>query len=361
MPTPPAITDQPFGTMPDGTEVRAFTLATPDGVRMRVLTYGAIIASFAVPDRHGEPGDVVLGHDDLEGYLRASPYFGAVIGRCANRIARGRFTLEGVEHVLATNNGVNHLHGGEQGFDRRVWSAVPGGDAARPSLVLALTSDDGDEGYPGRVAAQVTYTLSDRDGLEIDYLARTDRATPVSLTQHSYWNLAGAGAATVLDHELEVRAERFTPVDAGLIPTGELRPVQGTPFDFRTPATVGARVDSADEQLLRAGGYDHNFVLGPPEADGLRTAAVLRERASGRALEVRTSEPGLQLYSGNFLDGSIRGKGGRVYAHRSALCLETQHFPDSPNQPGFPSVILRPGQEYRSRTTYRFFTDPGAG
>jgi len=357
----PVIVRAPFGLLPGGVAVDAYLLTTPQGLQMRVLTYGAVIASLTLPDRHGAMDDVVLGHDDLAGYLHASPYFGAIVGRCANRIARGRFTLDGVEHVLATNNGANHLHGGVRGFDRAVWSAAPEGDAGRPSLVLSHVSRDGDEGYPGRLVVQVAYTLSDDRGLEISYRARTSDATPVNLTQHSYWQLGGAGAPTVLDHELVVHAERFTPVDDGLIPTGELRPVQGTPFDFRTPTAVGSRIGEANEQLDRAGGYDHNFVLDPPADDGLRAAAWLRHPASGRVVEVRTSEPGLQLYSGNFLDGSIRGKGGRAYGHRSALCLETQHFPDSPNQPDFPSVILRPGEEFQSRTVYRFSVDEGGG
>ena len=348
----------PFGVTPDGVAVDAYRLVTPGGLAMQVITYGAIITSLLVPDREGCLDDVVFGHDSLAGYLDASPYFGAVIGRCANRIARGRFTLDGVEHQLATNDGPNHLHGGVRGFDRVVWRAEPRVDG---SLVLSYESPDGEEGYPGRLVASVTYTLSDEEGLVVDYLATTDRATPVNLTQHSYWNLAGARDDQILRHELQVHADEFTPVDAGLIPTGERRAVAGTPFDFRSPVAIGARVDGDDEQLLRAGGYDHNYVLRAAESGGMRPAAILRDPLSGRVMTVRTTEPGLQVYSGNFLDGTIRGKGGRGYAHRGAVCLETQHFPDAVNRAEFPSVVLRPGREYRSRTEYHFGTSGGGG
>lgn len=351
------VTIRQFGVLPDGTTVDVLELATPGGLSMRVLTWGAIIQSLLVPDRGGSRGDVVLGHDDLPGYLEASPYFGAVIGRCANRIAGGRFTLDGIEYQLATNDGVNHLHGGVRGFDRVVWAATPGGSETAPAVELRYASPDGEEGYPGCLKACVTYTLSDSAGLVVDYRAMTDRPTVVSLTQHSYWNLGGPSRPTVLDHELTINAESFTPVDAVLIPEAANSPVAGTPFDFRMPTVVGLRIGSAHEQMVRAGGYDHNFVLNAHGGNGMRPAATLRDAESGRSMTVSTTEPGLQFYSGNFLDGTIRGKGGQVYGHRAALCLETQHFPNSPNRPDFPSAVLRPGEEYRSQTMYRFGAD----
>lgn len=354
------VTRKEFGVLPDGSTVDLLEVTTPGGLKMRVLTWGAIIQSLHVPDRSGAHEDVVLGHDELARYLDASRYFGAVIGRCANRIARGRFALDGVEYGLATNNGANHLHGGVRGFDRRLWSASVSGSGAEPAIELRYTSADGEEGYPGRLEASVIYMLSDEAGLVIDYSAVTDKPTLVNMTQHSYWNLGGPGRSTVMDHELTIGAELFTPVDAGLIPEGAHTPVAGTPFDFRTPTAINLRIASDHEQLARAGGYDHNFVLNAPGPDGMRHAATLRDPESGRAMIVSTTEPGIQFYSGNFLDGSIRGKDGKVYGHRVALCLETQHFPNSPNRPDFPSVVLRPGEEYRSRTAYRFTTDEAA-
>jgi galactose mutarotase-like enzyme len=344
---------EPFGQLPSGPGIDVYTLANANGMTVRVLTYGAILQAIRVPDRGGHLDDVVLGYDSLAGYVRDSPYFGAVIGRYANRIARGTFTLDGRVYRLATNNGPNHLHGGVIGFDKVVWQAEPFQRDREGGVVLTHTSPDGDEGYPGTLLARVTYTLTDGNELIVDYQATTDRPTPLNLSQHSYFNLTGGGTRDVLGHELEISADHFTPVDATLIPTGALTPVAGTPFDFRTPAPLGARIEQADGQLRAGGGYDHNFVLNRP-GPGLFLAARVFEPTTGRTLEVRTTEPGLQLYSGNFLDGTITGKAGHVYARRYGVCLETQHFPDSPNHPDFPSTILRPGEQYRSRTVYTF-------
>jgi aldose 1-epimerase len=350
-----------YGTMPDGTPVDRFVLRA-GRLELALITYGGIIVSLRAPDNDDIMDDVVLGHDSLAGYLQHSPYFGAIVGRFGNRIDRGRFTIDGKSHQLAVNDGPHHLHGGVRGFDKVVWGAVPFERTNDAGVTLSYASPDGDEGYPGRLSASVTYTLTTKDELVIDYAATTDRPTIVNLTQHSYFNLGGAGTPDVLGHELTIHADEYTPVDAGLIPTGEVAPVTGTPFDFREPARIGARIGSANSQLGYAGGYDHNFVLAPtraatPERDALRHAARLREPTSGRTVDVHTSEPGVQFYSGNFLDGSIRGKGGRLYGHHSGLCLETQHFPDSPNKPHFPSAILRPGDTHRSRTVYTFRTD----
>jgi aldose 1-epimerase len=345
------VTRAAFGTLPDGTAVESFTLRNAHGVEVRAITYGAIIVSLRAPDRARRFGDVVLGHDDLAGYLAKPAYFGAVVGRYGNRIAKGQFTLDGKTYKLATNNGPNHLHGGVRGFDKVVWKADPPA-AGAAAVTLRYTSPDGEEGYPGTLSARVTYTLSDRDELTFEYSATTDKPTPVNLTQHSYFNL-GTPGSDVLGHELTLDADRFTPVDATLIPTGQLAPVSGTPFDFRKPTAIGARIGQDDEQLRRGGGYDHNFVLRGAGA-GLHRAGLLADPGTGRTMEILTTEPGVQFYSGNFLDGTIKGKGGVVYKHRSGLCLETQHFPDSPNQPSFPSTILRPGKEYRSKTVLVF-------
>ena len=348
-----SISQAPFGKMPDGTELEVFTLANAHGIELRAISYGAIIVSLRVPDRAGQLDDVVLGYDSLEGYLRDSPYFGAIVGRYGNRIAKGRFTLDGKTHRLAANNGPNHLHGGIRGFDKVVWRAEPFRNDSGVGVAFTHTSPDGDEGYPGTLAARVTYTLTDGDELMVDYHAATDRPTPLNLTQHTYFNLAGDGRRDVLGHELWINADSFTPVDSTLIPTGVIAPVEGTPFDFRTPGAIGARIGAGDQQLRFGGGYDHNFVLRNEDA-GLGHAASVVEPSTGRTLEIYTTEPGVQFYSGNFLDGSITGKGGHVYHHRYGFCLETQHFPDSPNRPQFPSTILRPGQEYRSRTVFVF-------
>ena len=352
----PGVSRAPFGRTADGKAVEIFTLRNRNGVEVKAITYGGIITSVRVPDRAGTLGDVVLGFDALEGYLKGHPYFGAIVGRYGNRIAGGKFTLEGRTYTLATNNGPNHLHGGKVGFDKAVWAAEPAPPAAGSAgLVLSHTSPDGDEGYPGTLRARVSYTLTDRNELVVEYHATTDKATPVNLTQHSYFNLSGGG--DILDHELTVNAARYTPVDATLIPTGELATVAGTPFDFRKATKVGARIEAAHEQLKHGLGYDHNFVL-DGAAGELRPAARLVDAKSGRTLDVSTTEPGMQFYSGNFLDGTLTGKARQVYRRRAGLCLETQHFPDSPNKPNFPSTILRPGAAYRSKTVFTFATIP---
>lgn len=342
-----------FGNTAEGRPVDLFTLRSANRLELRVMTYGGVIVSLRIPDRDRKLDDVVLGFDSLAPYLAGTPYFGAIIGRYANRIARGSFTLDGETYTLAKNEGENHLHGGIRGFDKVVWEAEPFEGAANRGLILAYTSPDGDEGYPGRLETTVTYTLTDDDELAVDYRATTDRPTPVDLTQHSYFNLEGAGNSDILDHELMIAASAFTPVDSTLIPTGEIAPVEGTPFDFRKPERIGSRIDADDTQLARAGGYDQNFVL-DRKGDGVELAARVTDAGSGRTFEVRTTEPGLQFYTGNSLDGTITGRAGHVYGPRSALCLETQHFPDSPNHPSFPSTIVRPDEEYRSRTIFAF-------
>lgn len=345
------MTREPFGITPSGEAVELLTLSNRNGVEIRVITFGATIVSLRVPDRDGTVGDIVLGHDSLAGYLTSSPYFGAVVGRYGNRIAKGRFRLDGVEYQLATNNGVNHLHGGIRGFDKVVWTAEPFQSDSTSGVRFRYTSPDGEEGYPGTVHVSISYTLTDLDELILDYDATTDKATPINLTQHSYFNLAGSGG--ILGHQLMLAADRYTPVDSTLIPTGELATVDGTPFDFRTAQAIGSRIGEQHEQLRFGGGYDHNFVV-TRDGEELALAAVLGDTVSGRTLEIRTTEPGIQFYSGNFLDGTITGKGGEVYRYRTGLALETQHFPDSPNQPAFPSTILRPGERYRSQTTWTF-------
>ena len=353
------IARKPFGSTERGEAVSAYTLKNAHGIELQVLDYGGIIVSLRVPDRTGRLGDVVLGFDSLADYQRGSPYFGALIGRYGNRIARGRFTLDGRNYTLATNNGPNHLHGGVRGFDKVVWKVAPFQHADSVGLVLTYTSADGEEGYPGTLQATVTYTLTDSNQLIFDYHATTDRATPVNLTQHSYFNLAGDGKGDILGHVVTLNADRFTPVDSTLIPTGEIRSVAGTPFDFRTPTPIGARIEQHDQQLRYGPGYDHNFVLNKGGKDGEPTlAARVYEPTTGRVMEISTTEPGLQFYSGNFLDGTLRGKHGVVYRHRYGFAMETQHFPDSPNEPAFPTTILRPGEQYRSRTIYRFTVQP---
>jgi len=347
-----------FGTTPEGVAVERYTLTSESGVKIAVLSYGGVIQSVFAPDRAGRLADVTLGYDSLDGYLKDKSYLGALIGRYANRIRGGRFSLDGRDYTLATNAGTNHLHGGLRGFNRAVWATQPFADGENIGLNLEHLSPDGDEGYPGAVTARVSYTLTPDGAIVIDFFATADAPTPVNLTQHSYFNLAGTGVGDILDHTLELSASRFTPVDASLIPTGELRPVQGTPFDFTTPELVGARIGDDDEQLRLAGGYDHNFVVDHSAESNLALAARLTDPTSGRGLDIHSTEPGIQCYSGNFLDGTVTGKGGVPLRYRSGLALETQHFPNSPNQPDFPSTILRPGAEHRSRTVYHFVVRP---
>jgi aldose 1-epimerase len=350
-PSGPVVKRETFGTV-DGRAVERFALTNKHGIEIRAISYGGIITSIKAPDRNGVMGDIVLGFDTLDGYLGDHPYFGGIIGRYGNRIAKGRFAIDGQEYPLATNNGPNHLHGGNRGFDKRLWTAaILPAAAGHSGIALAYTSADGEEGYPGELRVEVTYTLNDKDELIVDYLARTNKPTHVNLTQHSYFNLAGAG--DILGHELTIDADRFTPADATLIPTGELASVEATPFDFRKPVAIGARIDAPHPQIKVGPGYDHNWVLNR-NGDGLQHAARVVEPKSGRTLDVSTTEPGMQFYAGNFLDGKLIGKGGLAYERRSGLCLETQHFPDTPNHPNFPTTLLKPGQEYRSRTVFTF-------
>jgi aldose 1-epimerase (EC 5.1.3.3) len=344
-----------FGTLPDGTPLELFTLRNRSGMEVKVTNYGGIITELKVPDRNGKLDDITLGYSSIDGYLKESPYFGALIGRYGNRIGKAQFTLDGQTYKLPANDGPNTLHGGPKGFDKVVWNAEPFERDGERGIVLTYTSPDGDQGFPGTLNARVTYTLTDDNELVFEYHATTDKPTVVNLTQHAYFNLAGDGSGDILGHELVINADRYTPVDGGLIPTGELASVEGTPFDFRTKTAIGARIDADDEQIKRGGGYDHNFVLNR-DGDGLVLAARVEEPTSGRVMEVFTTEPGLQFYSGNFLDGSITGKNGHVYQKRSGFCLETQHFPDSPNKPEFPSTRLDPGQTYESKTVYKFST-----
>jgi aldose 1-epimerase len=345
------ITKAPFGTLPDGTPIDVYQLRNQHGVTASIINYGGIVVSLRVPDRKGSFGDVVLGYDTLDGYLKSSPYFGCLVGRYGNRIAKGKFTLQGQQYTLATNNYPNALHGGLKGFDKRVWQAASYQTKLGPALELTYTSADGEEGYPGKLTVKAVYTLTADDALRLDYTATTDKATVVNLTQHSYFNLAGQG--DILSHEVFLDAKEFTPVDATLIPTGVLQPVAGTPFDFNTPTTIGARIGQDNEQLKFGGGYDHNWVINKKPGK-LGLMARVYEPTTGRVLEVLSTEPGLQFYTGNFLDGSITGKGNWVYAFRNGFCMEPQHYPDSPNQPQFPSTALFPGETYKNTIIYRF-------
>ena len=347
------VTRAAFGKMADGAQVEVFTLTNARGVEVKAITYGGIIQSLRVPDKAGRLADIVLGFDSLDGYLKDHPFFGAIIGRYGNRIGKAQFTLNGQTYKLAANNGPNHLHGGVKGFDKVLWGGQVVEDKRGAAVAFSRTSPDGEEGYPGNLKVRVTYVLADDNSLIVDYEATTDKATPVNLTQHSYFNLAGEGTGDILGHELTINADRYTPVDGTLIPTGELAPVAGTPFDFRKGTAIGARINDGHAQIANGKGYDHNWVLNRKGA-GLQMAARVKEPKSGRTLEIQTTEPGIQFYAGNFLDGTIKGKGGHVYGHRTGFCLETQHYPDSPNQPKFPSTILQPGQTYRTSTVFKF-------
>ncbi|MDX1524131.1 MAG: aldose epimerase family protein [Anaerolineae bacterium] len=345
------ITQQPFGHTPDESPVDLYTLVNDAGLEIKITNYGGIIVSILAPDRTGTFTDIVLGFNSLAGYFQHQPYLGALVGRFANLIAQGRFTLYGVDYVLAQNDGPNHLHGGLKGFDKVIWQALPFESGDEVGLRLIYQSVTGEEGYPGTLEVQVVYTLTNDQALKIDYTATTDQDTIVNLTNHTYFNLAGSG--DVLGHEVTLNADRFTPVSEVLIPTGELRPVVGTPMDFTQSTAIGHRIDQPDEQLNFGGGYDHNWVLNNPNGR-LTLAATVYEPTTGRVLETYTTQPGVQFYTGNLLDGTLIGKGGQPIHRRAGFCLETQHFPDSPNQPAFPSTVLKPGETYAQTTIYRF-------
>lgn len=347
------IEKQDFGKTKDGISVDLYSLTNANGMKVSITNYGGIITSIIVPDKDGNMGDVVLGFDNLDDYMKKSPYFGCIVGRYGNRIAKGKFTLNGKTYTLAVNNGPNHLHGGIVGFDKVVWDAeeVRGGDYV--GLKLSYLSKDGEEGYPGNLSVAVTYLLTNDNEIKIQYEATTDQPTLCNLTNHSYFNLADGGASPILDQELMINADSFTPIDETSIPTGELKPVEGTPFDFRKPKKIGLDIDDDNQQLRNGQGYDHNFVLNG-KAGTLRLVATAVDPSTGRVLEVLTEEPGVQLYTGNFLDGSITGKNGIVYGYRHGFCLETQHYPDSPNHPNFPSTVLNPGEKYHTTTIYKF-------
>ena len=340
-----------FGKTTDGTEVQLFTLTNASGAKATISNFGGTLTSLLVPDKDGKRGDVILGFENVSGYQspefrKSNPYFGALIGRYGNRIAKGKFTLEGKTYTLATNNGANTLHGGKVGFDQKIWEATPGTSPDGQTLTLKYLSKDGEEGYPGNLSMTVVYTLTNANALKIDYTATTDKATVVNLTNHAYFNLSHGTSKDILGHEVTLPADRYNVVDAGLIPTGELRPVKGTPFDFTTPHAIGERIAQVP------GGYDHNWVLN--QATGQHPAATVFDPASGRTLTVTTDQPGIQFYTGNFLDGTLKGKGGTAYGKNAGFCLETQHFPDSPNQPKFPSTVLKPGETFHSVSTYAF-------
>ncbi len=346
-----------FGQTSDGRQIDLYTLTNTNGLRARIMNYGAILVSLEVPDRDGNIADITLGFDALDGYLKEHPYFGAIVGRYANRIGKGRFVLDGTEYKLAANNGENHLHGGIKGFDKVVWKlddiraeGAPRTEDSKAIVKMSYISEDGEEGYPGNMACTVTYTLTEDNELKISYEAETDKTTVVNLTNHSYFNLAGQGTGDVLGHELTLNADKYTPVDEGLIPTGEIRSVKDSPMDFTMGMSIGSRIKQVGD------GYDHNYVLNSSPDLSLALAARVYEPTSGRVMEIYTTEPGVQLYTGNFLDGSLTGKAGKVYKKHYAFCLETQHFPDSPNKPNFPSAVLLPGQKYTSVTVHKFST-----
>lgn len=339
-----------FGTTKDGKAVTVYKLINPKGAEVEIMDLGVTVVSVRVPDKNGKLGDVVLGFDKVSDYETKSPFFGCIAGRYANRIAKGKFSLDGKDYSLAVNNGPNSLHGGKVGFDKHVWTKVAGGNGSA-SITFAHTSPDGDEGYPGTLKAEVTYTWTDDNALKIDYKATTDKATVVNLTNHTYFNLGGAGNGTILDHELTLDCSAYTPTDDTMIPTGEIRKVEGTPLDFTTPHVIGDRIDENYESLKQGKGYDHNFII---DGSGLRRAAHARDPKSGRTLDTFTTEPAVQLYTGNFLEGGLKGKGGKIYPHRGGFCLETQHYPDSPNHPAFPTTTLKPGETYTHSTVYKF-------
>ncbi len=344
------ITQEPFGTLPDGRQVTRYTLQNGKGMIVKVLDFGGIVSEIHVPDRDGNIADVALGFDTIDPYVKDSPYFGALIGRYGNRIGQGRFALDGQHYQLPVNNGENHLHGGDPGFDKVLWTA----SAEEGGLALRYRAADGEQGYPGNLDVIVVYTLTEDNEIVVHFRAVTDQPTPVNLTQHSYFNLAGAGAGDVLAHEMTIDADRFVPVDAGAIPLGPLAPVTGTPFDFRQPRPIGERIGQPDKQLRHGTGYDHCWVLNKPEGSKAMTRAVhVCEPVTGRVLELFTQEPGVQFYSGNFLDGSLHGK-GHDYVFRGGFCIEPQHFPDSPNRPEYPDTILRPGEVYETESRFRF-------
>lgn len=348
-----SIEKKTFGTLSSGEEVRLFTLRNSQGMQVGILDYGGIITSLMAPDKTGRYQDVVLGFENLADYETRNPYFGALVGRYANRIAGGRFSLAGKEYQLVQNNGNNHIHGGTKGFDKIIWNAKPIEFADRVSLELSYTSKDMEEGYPGNLACIVTYTLTESNELQVTYRATTDKKTVVNLTQHSYFNLSGDFSKTILDHKLFISSDEFVPVNKELIPYGEYAAVAGTPFDFNNPKTIGSNIEDSHEQIAIGKGYDHSWVLKDYDSKIRKVASVLHPE-TGRFLEVFTTEPGMQLYTGNFLDGTLPAKDGGTYARRSGFCLETQHHPDSPNQPSFPSVVLEPGQTYRSETVFKF-------
>jgi len=343
-----------FGTTADGKTAELYTLKNKNGMQVSITNFGATVVSIMVPDKAGKTADVALGYDDLAGYELNKNYLGVLVGRYGNRIAYGKFSIDGAEYTLAKNNGDNSLHGGTKGFNKAIWEGKDVSKRGEAAVEMKYVSKDDEEGYPGNLSVTVVYTLTNKNELKIDYSATTDKKTVVNLTNHTYFNLVGQGSGDILKHELMINADTFTPVDSGLIPTGELKKVEGTPFDFRKATAIGARIDANDEQIKLGGGYDHNFVLNRKAATGLSLAARVSDPTSGRAMEVWTTEPGVQFYTGNFLDGSFKGKGGIAYQKRTAFCLETQHFPDSPNHPSFPTTLLKPGEKYHTTTVYKF-------
>lgn len=347
------ISQEPYGALPDGQTVEVYHLSNEKGMALDIITYGGIITSWTAPDRDGNYQNIALGYDNLDQYLESTPYFGALIGRYGNRIATGQFEIDGTTYQLATNDGPNHLHGGEKGFDKVVWTAETSEGEDEVSLILTYLSKDMEEGYPGNLTCTVTYTLNNDNELKVDYKATTDKTTVVNLTQHTYFNLSGDFTNTILDHEVMINANAYLPVDATLIPTGEILPVEGTPFDFTTPKAIGKDIETENIQLERGKGFDHCWELNSPGT--MRVAATAYHSGTGRLLEVSSDEPGIQFYTGNFLDGTLPMAGGEgTYQHRTGFCLETQHFPDSPNQPYFPSVTLEPGDTYHTTTTFKF-------